>query len=116
MPRAQDLGARFEAWLLQREAQYSPDQLRWLRLIGNTLRANADTGEDFTPDHLDVFQSFVALGGQAARELAQRSVLPTRLFGANALENLLSSLSLAVFSPGATGPDQTSDSASASLQ
>lgn len=104
---AQILGSRFEAWLLQREAQLTPEQLRWLRLIGNTLRANADTVDDFTPDHLDVFQSFVALGGQAAA---------ARLFGgAKALENMLVSLSLAVFSPEATGPSQAGEATSAAL-
>ncbi len=104
---SQRLGARFEAWLLPRETQYSPEQLRWLRLIGNTLRANADTVDDFTPDHLDVFQSFVALGGQAAA---------ARMFGgAKALDNMLVSLSLAVFSSEATGTGQTGQATSASL-
>ncbi|MFT3757185.1 MAG: DEAD/DEAH box helicase family protein [Pseudoxanthomonas sp.] len=105
--RAQQLGTRFEAWLLPREAQFSPEQLRWLRLIGNSLRANADTVDDFSTDHLDVFQSFVALGGQASA---------ARLFGGtNALETLLSSLSLAVFSSDATGPGHTGDTTSTSL-
>ena len=82
---AQAIGARFESWLLPRETQFNPEQLRWLRLIGNTLRANADTLDEFTADHLDVFQSFTALGGQAAA---------ARLFGgAQALEHGLSSLS-----------------------
>jgi len=105
---AQAIGARFESWLLPREAQFNPEQLRWLRLIGNTLRANADTLGEFTADHLDFFQSFTALGGQAAA---------VRLFGgARALETLLSSLSLAVFSPDATGPDHSGDAVPTSLQ
>lgn len=105
--QAQAIGARFESWLLPREAQFSPDQLRWLRLIGNSLRANADTLDDFSADHLDFFQSFTALGGQAAA---------SRLFGgALALENMLSSLSLAVFSNGAPGSDTSDDAPSASL-
>ena len=36
--------------------------------------------------------------------------------GARALETLLSSLSLAVFSPDATGPDHSGDAVPASLQ
>lgn len=104
---AQAAGARFESWLLPREAQFNPEQVRWLRLIGNTLRANADTLDDFTADHLDFFQSFTALGGQAAA---------VRLFGgALALENMLASLSLAVFSTEATGPDHSGDAVCASL-
>lgn len=88
--RAQTLGARFEAWLLPREAGFDAEQRRWLALIGNTLRANAATLEDFTADHLDVFQAFTALGGQA-RAL--------QVFGGRqALDDLLSALALAVFS------------------
>ena len=95
------------AAIVQKAAQFSPEQVRWLRLIGNTLRANADTLDEFTADHLDFFQSFTALGGQAAA---------VRLFGgALALENMLSSLSLAVFSTEATGPDHAGDTVSASL-
>lgn len=105
--KAQLLGARFEAWLLPRETQFSPEQLRWLRLIGNTIRANADTVDDFTPDHFDVFQSLVALGGQSTA---------TRLFGgANVLEDMLSSLSLAVFSPDAKGTRHAGEATFASL-
>ena len=104
---AQASGARFESWLLPREAQFNPEQVRWLRLIGNTLRANAGTLDDFTADHLDFFQSFTALGGQAAA---------VRLFGgALALETMLASLSLAVFSTEATGPGHSGDAVSASL-
>jgi len=104
---AQAIGARFESWLLPREAQFNPEQVRWLRLIGNTLRANAGTLDDFTADHLDFFQSFTALGGQAAA---------VRLFGgALALETMLSSLSLAAFSTEATGPRHSGDAVSASL-
>lgn len=105
--RAQELGTRFEAWLLPREAQFSPEQLRWLSLIGNTLRANADIVDDFTPDHLDVFQSFVALGGQAAA---------ARLFGGpNALDNMLVELGLAVFSSDETSTRHAGDKPSLSL-
>ncbi len=106
--RAQTVGARFESWLLPREARFDPEQLRWLRLIGNTLRANADTLDDFSADHLDVFQAFVALGGQSAA---------ARLFGgANALEQMMSSLASAVFSPEAPDSGRFGDSASTSPQ
>lgn len=92
---AQALGARFEAWLLPREAGFTVEQRRWLALVGSTLRANAGTLDDFTPDHLDVFQTFTALGGQARA---------TQVFGgAAALEALLGSLAAQVF-PGVATP------------
>jgi type I restriction enzyme R subunit len=95
--RAQALGARFEAWLLQHEDQYNAEQRRWLALIGSTLRANAETLDTFTPDHLDFYSAFTALGGQArARAL---------FGGAQALDELLTDINLAVFSgSGADAP------------
>ena len=80
------------------ELRCRAEQRRWLTLIGNTLRANAATLEDFSPDHLDVFQAFTALGGQArARQL---------FGGRQPLDDLLSTLSLAVFAPDPPqGPD-----------
>lgn len=88
--RAQELGARFEAWLLRQEDQCNAEQRRWLALIGSTIRANADTLSAFTSDHFDFFSAFTALGGQARA---------AALFGgAAALEDLLTRLNLAVFS------------------
>lgn len=105
--RAQTLGARFEAWLLPREANFDAEQRRWLTLIGNTLRANAATLQDFTADHLDFFQAFTALSGQArARQV---------FGGRQALDDLLSTLSLAVFSPDSTAGSSEQPSASEPL-
>ncbi|WP_395642391.1 DEAD/DEAH box helicase family protein [Rudaea sp.] len=97
--RAQVLGARFEAWLLQNENQFNAEQHRWLALIGSALRANADTLDTFTADHLDVYQTFTALGGQARA----RSVFG----GAQRLDAVLDSISLAVFSNDATDSPDT---------
>lgn len=105
--RSQALGARFEAWLLPRERGFTPEQLRWLQLVGSAIRANAGSLDGFTADHLDLFHSFVALGGQAAA---------VRLFGgADELDNTLASLSLAVFSEDSAERGHTADAASASL-
>lgn len=86
----QELGARFEAWLLPRQAQFSPEQRRWLMLMGSAIRANADTLDEFTVDHLDFFQSFTAQGGQSTA---------ARIFGGEPkLLAVVSSLNDAVFS------------------
>jgi type I restriction enzyme R subunit len=97
--RAQTLGTRFEAWLLQNENRFDAEQRRWLALIGSTLRANADTLDTFGPDHLDVFQTFTMLGGQARA----RSVFG----GAQALDAVLTGMALGVFSGDATDSPQT---------
>ena len=82
--------ARFEAWLLQREDRLTPDQERWLRTVGQQLRANADTWDEFTAGHF-AFQPFTLMGGMPEAQ---------RLFGgADALDELLESLSAAVFQP-----------------
>ena len=92
--RAQAVGARFEAWLLQHEDQYNAEQRRWLALLGSALRANAEYLDTFTSDHFDVFSAFTALGGQARA---------AALFGgAQALDELLTDVNLAVFSDGKT--------------
>ena len=90
-PRATELGARFEEWLLAQIAM-TPDQERLLRMVGEVIRANASDLESFEPYHFanDPFRSF---GG---RRLAER------LFGGPAeLEALLVSLNVAVFSAAA---------------
>ena len=84
----EQVGTRFEAWLLAREDQLTPDQERWLRTIGSQLRANADTWDEFTAGHF-AFPPFTLMGG-----------LPEalRVFGgAEPLDDLLESLSAAVF-------------------
>jgi type I restriction enzyme R subunit len=84
----EQIGARFEAWILAREEEFSPDQERWLRTVGSQLRANADTWDEFTAGHF-AFPPFTLMGG-----------LPEalRVFGgAEALDDILESLSAAVF-------------------
>jgi len=86
--KAAELGARFEAWLLQ-QMSLSPERERWLRLLGSQIRANADTLDEVMPEHFAYFQMFSQMGGlNEAR----------RVFGGAApLENLLESLNAAVF-------------------
>jgi type I restriction enzyme R subunit len=88
--KAAALGARFEAWLLGREDDLSPDQERWLRVVGSQLRANADTMEEFSTGHF-AFPPFTLMGG-----------LPEaiRVFGGQErLDVLLESLNADVFGP-----------------
>jgi type I restriction enzyme R subunit len=65
--RAAELGARFEAWLLQR-TDLGAGEESWLRMIGHQFRANADhyTGSDaeFSLDQF-AFHPFSQLGGLA---------------------------------------------------
>ena len=65
--RAAELGARFEAWLLQRTGLGAGEE-SWLRMIGHQFRANADhyTGPDaeFSLDQF-AFHPFSQLGGLA---------------------------------------------------
>lgn len=96
-----EVGARFEAWLLEREDRLAADQERWLRVVGSQLRANADTMDEFVPGHF-AFPPFTLMGG-----------LPeaARVFGGNdKLEALLESLNESVFpSGGGEGGDTTPD-------
>ena len=88
--KAAALGARFEAWLLAREDDLTPDQERWLRVVGSQLRANADTMEEFSAGHF-AFPPFTLMGG-----------LPEaiRVFGGEErLVALLESLNADVFGP-----------------
>ena len=88
-PRAADLGARFEGWLLAQTA-LSPDRERLLRMVGEVIRANASDLESFETYHFanDPFRS---AGGRRSAE---------RLFGGAAeLETILTSLNAAVFAP-----------------
>ena len=90
-PRASELGARFEEWLLAQSAM-TPDRERLLRMVGEVIRANASDLESFEAYHFanDPFRS---IGGRRVAE---------RLFGGPAeLEALLVSLNAAVFSAAA---------------
>jgi type I restriction enzyme R subunit len=82
-----EVGARFEAWLLTQD-HLSPDQERWLHLVGGQLRANAENWSEFTADHF-AFPPFTLLGGKPEA---------VRVFGGlDALEFRLDSLNGAVF-------------------
>ncbi len=93
-PRAAELGARFEGWLLD-QTGLTPDQERLLRMVGEVIRANAGDLESIEPYHFanDPFRN---LGG---RRLAER------LFGGpEGLAAHLASLNAAVFAPAAPIP------------
>src|SRR5262249_24234937 len=82
--KAGELGARFEAWLLE-QPNLTPDQDRWLRMIGNQIRANADDLDEFTAGHF-AFHPFTLLGGvpEAIRVFGGESALDLRLEALNA--------------------------------
>ena len=56
--KANELGARFEAWLVSR-TDFTPAQENLLRVVGSQIRANAETWDEFTSDHfaLPIFSS-----------------------------------------------------------
>lgn len=56
-----ELGMNFEEWLLSQN-DLSPQEESWLRVIGNQIRANADTMDEFTLDHF-AFHPFTLMGG-----------------------------------------------------
>ena len=86
--KATELGANFEAWLLQ-QTNLNPERERWLRLLGSQIRANADTLGEVMPEHFAYFQLFSQMGGLNEAH---------RIFGgAGPLESLLESLNAAVF-------------------
>ena len=88
-PRAAELGAGFEAWLLAQTA-LTPDRERMLRMVGEVIRANASDLESFEVYHF-ANDPFRGAGGRRAAE---------RLFGGTAeLEAILASLNAAVFAP-----------------
>lgn len=85
--KAAELGTNFEAWLLGQEG-LSPNEESWLRVIGNQLRANADTMDEFSLGHF-AFAPFNLMGGV---------MQATRIFGGeDRLESLLTDLNAAVF-------------------
>ena len=105
--RRAEVGARFEAWLLEREDALTPDQQRWLLTVGSQLRANADAWDAFTPGHL-AFPPFTLMGG-----------LPEalRVFGGDErLDELLAGLNAAVFPGNDDGPSDGAPSQPAALQ
>ncbi len=86
--RAAELGARFEAWLLQ-QIGLDAEQERWLTLLGNQIRANADRLDALQPEHFACFHVFEQLGGLPGA---------LRIFGGPApLDALLASLNAALF-------------------
>lgn len=85
--KAAEVGTSFEAWLLGQEG-LSPNEESWLRVIGNQLRANADTMDEFSLANL-AFPPFSLMGGV---------LQATRIFGGEErLESLLTGLNAAVF-------------------
>ena len=56
--KANELGARFEAWLVSR-TDITPAQETLLRVVGSQIRANAETWDEFTSDYfaLPIFSS-----------------------------------------------------------
>lgn len=105
--RRSEVGARFEAWFLEREEALTPDQERWIRTVGSQLRANADAWDDFTAGHF-AFPPFTLMGG-----------LPEalRIFGGDEpLDALLDSLNAAVFPPPDDGDVEGTPSQPSALQ
>jgi type I restriction enzyme R subunit len=85
--KAAEVGASFEAWLLGQE-NLSPNEESWLRVIGNQLRANADSLDEFSLAHL-AFPPFTLMGGV---------MQATRVFGSEErLDGLLTGLNAAIF-------------------
>jgi hypothetical protein len=84
-------------WLLAQQ-RVSPHEESWLRVIGNYLRANADTLDDFSAAHF-AFHPFTLMGG-----LPQAM----RVFGTeDRLDALLESLNESVFAkPGTDSAPQ----------
>ncbi|MFO1294731.1 MAG: DEAD/DEAH box helicase family protein [Rubrivivax sp.] len=85
--RAAELGARFEAWLLQQSGLGAGEE-SWLRMVGHQLRANADqyAGPDagFSLDQF-AFHPFSQLGGlaQAVRVFGNPDRLAAVVAGMN---------------------------------
>lgn len=85
--RAGQLGARFESWLLAQDG-LSAEQSRWLRNVGEQIRANAGAWDGFSVDRL-VMPPFSLSGG------LQRAV---RIFGSeDKLQAVIASLNAAVY-------------------
>lgn len=95
--KAEEMGARFEAWLLAAEGRFTSEQQRWLRLMGSQIRANAGSMDEFMAGHF-ALHPFTLLGGLPEAE---------RVFGGTyKIETVLASLNREVFqkTPGGQGP------------
>ncbi|MGH8476630.1 MAG: helicase-related protein, partial [Methylococcales bacterium] len=81
--KAAEIGVCFEAWLLAQH-DLSPDEERWLRAIGQHLRANAGMLDQFTADHF-AFHPFNLMGGRprAIRVFGGEDRLYALLIGLN---------------------------------
>lgn len=85
---AAEMGVKFEAWFLSRDA-LTPEQERWLRILGSQIRANADTLTEVIPEHFAYFHTFSQMGGLREAQ---------RIFGGEAeVETLLESLNASLF-------------------
>ncbi|MDD4979537.1 MAG: DEAD/DEAH box helicase family protein [Gallionella sp.] len=80
--KANELGARFEAWLVSR-SDITPAQENLLRVVGSQIRANAETWDEFTSDYfaLPIFSSqggyqnaLRVFGGKAQLDEAMKSL------------------------------------------
>lgn len=83
--KSAELGAQFEAWLLQ-QSGLNAEQARWLRILGSQVRANADTLSEVLPEHFTYFHTFSQMGGlrEAQRVFETPDGLQTRLDSLNA--------------------------------
>jgi len=85
--RAAELGMRFEAWLLD-QADLTAGEESWLRMVGNQIRANADSMDGFIVEQF-ALHPFSQLGGYPQA---------VRVFGSEErLEELVDGLNAAVF-------------------
>jgi len=85
--KAAEVGAKFEAWLLT-QGSLTSDQSRWLGLLGNQIRANAEAWQAVTVERL-AFAPFSLMGGTGQA---------IRIFGGEAeLKERIASLSRAVY-------------------
>lgn len=102
--KANKVGTRFEAWLLAHEDGLTPDQERWLRIVGAQLRANADVWVEFTIDHF-AFDPFTLMGGRSEA---------CRVFGGESeLEDVLESINAGVFGSISDGAEGAAEESSA---
>ena len=104
--KANELGARFEAWLVSR-IDITPAQENLLRVVGSQIRANAETWDEFTSDYF-ALPIFSSQGGY------QNAL---RVFGGKAqLDEAMESLSANVFHEHADTTQTTQATRSATTQ
>ncbi|MBI5436519.1 MAG: DEAD/DEAH box helicase family protein [Nitrosomonadales bacterium] len=94
--KANELGARFEAWLVSR-TDFNPSQENLLRVVGSQIRANAETWDKFTSNHfaLPIFSSqggyqnaLRVFGGKAQLDEAMESLNANVFHGDQSNEQL----------------------------